>query len=312
MVEALWALWSELRIDDWFDDTTVAGVAAESAAQVIDGLKKQQKASRSYARTMLRQAGVKLPKQSAPELIYPRHDVLITDVYQRPAESFRWKMRQTAGDVKAAWDAAEDRLDVLVDTDLRLVANREERDTYAAVGTVTGYRRIIHPELTASGTCGLCVVAADRVYKLSELQPIHDRCVCTTAPIIGENDPGLDLNGADLRRIYAAGGGNTRKELKNIRLKDITHGEIGPILGRDGQEIKVLKEFRENTKKDQAQLREEQIKVAKDWIEALEAANKTGKPVTRKIGSYEIRIKPSVTALKYQKDLLGRLSKLAA
>jgi hypothetical protein len=29
---------------------------------------------------------------------------------------------------------------------------------------VTGYRRVVHPELSRTGTCGLCIVASDQVY----------------------------------------------------------------------------------------------------------------------------------------------------
>lgn len=43
---------------------------------------------------------------------------------------------------------------------------------------VVGYRRILHPELGSGGPpCGLCVVAADRLYRVEELMPIHARCI---------------------------------------------------------------------------------------------------------------------------------------
>ena len=36
--------------------------------------------------------------------------------------------------------------------------------------------------------------------------PMHNRCKCTVAPIVGSNDPGLKLNSDDLMTIYKAAG----------------------------------------------------------------------------------------------------------
>ncbi len=99
---------------------------------------------------------------------------------------------------------------------------------------VVATRRILHPERTKSGPCGLCVVAADRLYTVAELQPLHDGCECTTAPVTevdGKvNDPGLSLNRADLDRLYEAAGGTGRDLLARTRVRVDEHGELGPVL----------------------------------------------------------------------------------
>lgn len=100
---------------------------------------------------------------------------------------------------------------------------------------VIGYRRVIRPELSMHGTCGLCVVAATNWYTIEDLKPIHNLCKCVTIPVVSGNDPGFGWNQEDLRRnldtIYGAAGGTTYgKSLKRLRVKITEHGELGPIL----------------------------------------------------------------------------------
>jgi hypothetical protein len=102
--------------------------------------------------------------------------------------------------------------------------------TTPTVTTSAGTRRVIHPELSKGGTCGLCVAASDRIYHVSELRAVHGRCECTTLPIVGEQDPGHALNDLDLRRLYKHAGGTDAAGLKRTRYKILEHGELGPVL----------------------------------------------------------------------------------
>lgn len=100
---------------------------------------------------------------------------------------------------------------------------------------VIGFRRVIRPELSKNGSCGLCVVAATNWYTFDELKPIHNLCKCVTVPVVKGADPGFGWNQEDLRKnldeIYGAAGGSTYgKDLKRIRVKITEHGELGPIL----------------------------------------------------------------------------------
>lgn len=102
-------------------------------------------------------------------------------------------------------------------------------------GKVIGFRRVIRPELSATGTCGLCVVAATNWYTVDALKPIHNLCKCVTLPVVKGEDPGFGWNQEDLRKnldqMYGAAGGSTSgKKLKRIRVKITEHGELGPIL----------------------------------------------------------------------------------
>lgn len=79
----------------------------------------------------------------------------------------------------------------------------------SGVKGITGWRRVIHPELSRSGTCGLCVSAATRIYTTSDLKPLHKRCFCTVMGITADSDPGDALNRVDLGDLYDDAGGTT-------------------------------------------------------------------------------------------------------
>lgn len=117
---------------------------------------------------------------------------------------------------------------------------------------VVGYRRILHPELgSGKPPCGLCVVAADRLYHIEDLLPLHARCRCTVAAAMSDYDPGLTINDRDLRDIYQAAGGNTRNTLKTIRVAYTEHGELGPILTNADQNFRDIGEFARTQSRDQ-------------------------------------------------------------
>lgn len=99
---------------------------------------------------------------------------------------------------------------------------------------ITGYRRVIHPELATHGSCGLCVAASDQLYGPTEPMPIHDRCNCVPLPVYGSDDPGSALNDGDLTQLYGDADGTDRGRLKATRYTVHDHGELGPVLTRHG------------------------------------------------------------------------------
>jgi hypothetical protein len=113
----------------------------------------------------------------------------------------------------------------------------------ANAADVSGYRRVIHPELSRSGTCGLCIAAADRIYKVDDLMPIHTSCACEPMPIVRGVDPARVFNGADTtelyRRVLAAAGGETAAaKLRATRVQVSAHGELGPVLHDAGHRFR--------------------------------------------------------------------------
>lgn len=154
-------------------------------------------------------------------------------VHARPAAVFKRTFALTADDDEALRRAVE-RAIQLAETDIMLAARQAQQKAMAELG-LRGYRRVLRPELSESGPCGLCVVAADRVYRTGELMPIHGRCKCLTVPVGGELDPGWRLNRDDLDRLYKTAGSTSAKDLKRLRVSVNEHGELGPVLTVAGQ-----------------------------------------------------------------------------
>ncbi len=101
---------------------------------------------------------------------------------------------------------------------------------------VTGFRRVVHPELAKSGySCGLCIVASTMRYTRRDLLPIHSGCNCETCEIYMidgvEFDPGEQINMEDLAVFYREAGDSTFGwDLKRGRYQVIDHPEYGPTL----------------------------------------------------------------------------------
>jgi hypothetical protein len=175
--------------------------------------------------------------------------------YARAADVYRWQQHQFDQIAKLATDdlpkaeqmldledpikAAIDRVTDVADTDTQLVVRAQAQQTLIAgedKGLVTAWRRVFHPELSLHGSCGLCIAASDRIYKVSNLMPIHQRCNCIPVPIteardaFGREDPGQGLNDADIGRLYKDAGSTGGKDLKRTRYQIDEHGELGPVL----------------------------------------------------------------------------------
>lgn len=178
--------------------------------------------------------------------------------YGRAADLFRREIAEGKTEDQAR-DKALLRIATVAETDVMLAVREQWRASGKNIPGIRGYRRILHPEQSKTGPCGLCVVAADRIYRVAELAAIHDLCCCEVLPIIGEQDPGIELNAADLRAIYEAAGGTggektvvvdgVRKHvspgLKKIRVALAEHGELGPVLVDASQHFRGPREVAE-------------------------------------------------------------------
>lgn len=80
------------------------------------------------------------------------------------------------------------------------------------------------------------IAAADRVYKVKKLRPIHANCKCTVAPVTTEHDPGDELNKADLQKLYDEAGGTLAAHLKRTRYRQawlcVSSESTGPTVSR--------------------------------------------------------------------------------
>jgi hypothetical protein len=286
------SLWSGFA--EWYTAAAVQEIAQEAAAQSAVGQQVAAGLAQQYARTMvdlMRPAGS--AAAGAKTLLLPpvRKGVDLVEVYTRPAAKYRRTYAFTEDLERASADALA-RAQDLVETDQLLTRREVTQQTYKALG-ITRLRRVIHPELSESGTCGLCAVASTRTYLVDELMSIHPpHCKCTSVPVLSDADPGAVLNEKDLPALYAAAGGTSAAKLKRIRVRQ--HGEYGPTLVDADHSFRAPRDVKGD---DEATVAAKQLDVLRPVLANLERREAAGEDVT--------------DPLRYQRGLIARLEAIA-
>ena len=222
---------------DYYDRQDVEVRAFRSAELVQAAQRQARRVTDSYNAQVFDRLDMEMPAADKGALDdYPRQGVTPEKVWERPAEAYRYAKSKGKSNAEAQ-EAAESKIANLARDEVALAKRDQAARTYRKAERVTGYRRVIHPELSASGTCGLCIAAATRVYSKADLLPIHPGCQCTVAPITAASDPGAWLNDLDLRALYKAAGSTGMQDLSNVRVREFVDGELGPMLTSYGKAI---------------------------------------------------------------------------
>lgn len=218
-------------------------------------------------------------------------------VYGRLADAYRYRVATGLMDEETAARYVDHRARSVADTDIML-ADRAQSQHFMSSrkpNQVKGYRRVLHPELgSGAPPCGLCVVAADRIYSFDDLMPIHSRCRCTVAAVGSKDDPGFTLNAEDLKAIYQQAGqianadgtprsDTSRKRLKQIRVEVVEHGELGPWLINPQQRFRGPREVARTQTTDPFERELAQIEAIHDELEALYGQRAGGLDVDKAI-----------------------------
>ncbi len=185
------------------------------------------------------------------------------EVYGRIPDSIRFATVAKGKSEEQARIEGLRRAMAVADTDVALAERAQVQRflTERKPKGVVGYRRILHPELgSGAPPCGLCVVASDRLYHIEDLMPLHARCRCSVSVATADSDPGQSLNQEDLRAIYEASGGNTRNQLKTVRVEYAEHGELGPVIVNATQNFRGPDDFARTQSQD----------LEKNWLAQLE------------------------------------------
>lgn len=249
---------------------------------------------------------------------YRHQSTLTPDV--RPVE---WpKPDENDWQLVRSWlDDSYTRMDTISDTDVMRAGDMAARESYERAG-VTQYRRVIHPELSLTGTCGLCVAAAMNVYSIKSLKPMHPNCHCTVMPIMAGNDPGEYLNRVDLDEIYRKAGGTRADQLASVRLQVGEHGELGPIL-TDANELAEDKTESHSptaafnrqhyTQPDRAMAVQQLTRMldrSQRLLTVMEEVRDSGQEDSIIEGDRELQVKPSrslTRAISYQREFARQL-----
>jgi hypothetical protein len=231
-------LWAALTTGQRYDDAQVAAFAAQAAALSKGARTAASGAQEAYLRQILALLdtqpgrGLKVSIPDAPRGVDP------VVQYTRPVEEFR-RLRVSGLDEFEANERALRRLQLIGDTDVSLAVRDTSAQVLAAADKVTGWRRVVHPELSKGGTCGLCIVASDRLYHRGDLMPLHARCNCAVVPVVkGKADPGAALNADSLKALYQAAGSTKAADLAKTRYVVRQHGELGPVLTVEGEHFR--------------------------------------------------------------------------
>lgn len=231
LVQWLFARWRS----DPLTTASIPRLVDDTVEKVLETMDETRVDADAFLKEALEAEGKKFPQDVSParDGSYPRKNILPEDVWERPVSEYR-NARNNGDSHQEAMLKTLARVRQLADADVRMANRERAARVYEAASPqgVIGYRRIIHPELSRTGTCGLCLVAADRLYSTKELYPLHDNCKCETLPVTNTSDPGLKLNRDDLDYIYSVAGGNTASKLSNTRIAEYVSGERGPTLAR--------------------------------------------------------------------------------
>lgn len=137
------------------------------------------------------------------------------DLWLRPVIRARTELSRGATWAEAL-AAGRTSVHEITTTDVALAQRSATRWSLAGDDRVTGYRRV-----PGWRSCTLCSLAAERVYGIRDLMPIHSRCHCTVAAVAEGRDPGRRRNDA-VARV-------TRPSLPDDYVIDLTT-EIAPSL----------------------------------------------------------------------------------
>lgn len=219
------------RFDGWYDERLVAEVSATVADRVDAGARRAAALTDAYlAQVASEVAGQAIGPAGLAINGSARANVPSTEaVYSRLAGEYRFQVSRGIPRA-AAQERVLDRAGVMAVTDIMLAARAQSRHFMVNTNQVEGYRRVIRPELARTGSCGLCVVASDRLYHRENLMPIHDRCHCKVVPVGAGGDAGMALNRESLDTLYGEAGSTAGADLKRVRVREVEHGELGPVL----------------------------------------------------------------------------------
>lgn len=272
---------------------------ARELAQQLERLRAQRAAGTTVSPTPTPAPSTPTPVTTSPSDSTPsRRDALDPgEPYNRVAEQFRYQVVARGVPEEQAAQTALARIEAVAWTDVTLAVREQVRRTLGSlsdIAGVEGYRRVLRPELSETGPCGLCVVAANRIYSVEDLKPMHDRCVCEVLPIIDGADPGLFLNDEDLDRIYGGegmrGGRRGTGRLARMRVVFTEHGELGPILVNGNHSYRGPREVAESVHPDRRVRLEAQLESAEEQFARLMRREASGENVERPIRWQAARI----------------------
>lgn len=240
--------------DGWYDTDKITRWTAALSRNLESIQRTLARSTDAYlARFSSQVTGRRIRPVGAVDVTQLRNEITHPGVYGRAADSYRYQQHlldrvavelargKTLKPPKLAGpvDAAVNRAKVAAELDAQLVVQRQSAKFMVNQPEVLGWRRVIHPERSKGGTCGLCAAVSTRMYPKKRLMPIHAGCSCVPGPVFATGDPTAEMNRVDLAQMYADAGDTVdAASLKRTRYAVSEHDELGPVLHAYGQPLR--------------------------------------------------------------------------
>ncbi|WGH92101.1 hypothetical protein QDX21_07095 [Auritidibacter ignavus] len=226
----------------WTSNDAIAELTGTVADLADSAVSRSAQISEAETMSVLSRSGLKPQQSSAVVGESARRGTSSWEVYSRLAGQYRYEV-SAGNSEKQALENVLARVEKMMATDILLGSIQQAQFSLAA-NNVPLYRRVIRPELSKTGVCGLCIAASDRRYTTGDLMPLHAGCKCEVAPILGSADVGYDMNQEDLNVLYDVAGGSSNSMLKKVRVREVEHTELGLVLTDVTHGVKDLHESR--------------------------------------------------------------------
>lgn len=209
---------------DRYANVDAAGLEAWTSRAVPVTRRAQEAAARlaqAYISSYVGLVGLESPPAVDVAAVVARArggSVAVEDVFARPVITAR-KVLADGGRWEEAMTVGRDRAVRLVDDDVNLAHREAMTDVMRSTGQIHYYRRV-----PSGDACEFCLTAASQLYKIASVMPLHTRCNCGYAPVVGLVDPYRD---------YSERAANTMRAQGYVPpIVTVTdHGELGPVLG---------------------------------------------------------------------------------
>lgn len=215
--------------DGWYDHSAITAWTAQVVRVVEAGQRSTALITDAYLSQVSREVMGRAALPVGP--IDPsrlRAGVTHQGAYGRLADQYRFEVSK-GGDTAGILDGVLARAGAMVGADLQLAFTHQVSRFSEARGWDL-WRRVIRPETSKGGVCGLCVAASDRYYNRGDLMPMHSNCNCGVLPVSGDDDPGRSLNEDELGRLYDDAGSTRARDLIRTKYRVDENGELGPVL----------------------------------------------------------------------------------
>lgn len=219
---------------DAISDAGVADFTRSAVPVVTAGMRQTAALTDAYlTRELAAGFGERIVGDKVIDVSQGLRGVPMPEVYARPTNTVRYLLSEGKS-LPDAVAAGEERLTKMVQADLQIAKTNQAQATLRR-STIDGYERVLEGERS----CVKCILASTRFYHKAELMPIHPGCDCSVRPARKPKGSKVVLNAERYDQIKDL----IRKE--RIEDEDYSkilvvheHGELGPILGLDGESFR--------------------------------------------------------------------------